>query len=144
MHEKSSQWKNQILNHSGVKLINNVFKRCKNYRTTFISLFFNVLYSIFVKKVIKFYFPQSLWRALRLNGGKTSSTTCLYKRTLPIRDMFHLSKKIRSEETLLINIDVNDPTMAATRATATNVSNVSNVNNWTDVMDETDETDETR
>ena len=58
--------------------------------------------------------------------------------------MFHLSKKIRSEETLLINIDVNDPTMAATRATATNVSNMSNVNNGTDVMDETDETDETR
>ena len=105
MHEKSSQWKNQILNHSDVKLNKNVFKVCKSYRTTILAVFFHVLCHFFFKNVIKIVFPRSLWRVVRHYGGKLTTSAYLYKRTLSIRDMFHkiYNEKTETKEKIVMN-----------------------------------------
>ena len=85
MHEKSSRWKNQNLNHSGAKSAKNSCKVCANHECNKQEENSSVLKSKLYKNTLKSDFPHS--RTLEnSNGGKVS--VCLYKRTPRIRDMF--------------------------------------------------------
>ena len=90
MHEKSSKWKNQKLNHSDVNIIENEVKVCLKKKSSEIS----AKLVIIALKLVIFYLKLDLFQKVhykvQVNGGK-KRTAYLYKKTLEIRDMFRSS-----------------------------------------------------